>query len=300
MPKNLHRYLASLACAVLLVVAGAAHGAEPTKTPTTTPTSTPDEALPTDEGPPAYTAADPSAPELTAKTLFANERFWPYKVDLTAAWTAPDGQKIAAGTRGILIHMIDAARARIDFGRHGVGDVLVAKTDLLARANQVRLGTEVKHLPNFVEAMGPRLMASSVFPPRPFPVSAVFARKAFLAVFADPTAADFDALAAALAPLRDRPELLTILLPQGRPPDAVVYERLRALGWKVPFVFRHLAEPYTASLVGPSPTLPLLTLQTADGRLLLSETWKPANAASIRTRIDEGLSTIGIGSTTNP
>lgn len=246
----------------------------------------PDEALPEDSAPPDYLAADPSAPEITAATLFANERFWPYTVELTRAWKGPGMQSSApAGTRGVLIRLDDAKRARVDFGRHGIGDVPLDATDIVARANGVRVGTEPKPLPNFVEAIGPRLVASSVEPMRPYPVAGVFGHGAFVAAFADPNAASFESLAAALAPLASRSDALVIFFPQGRPADAAVYQRLRSVGWKVPFVFQHLSEPYTASLVGPSPKLPLVTVQTADGRVLLSERFEPSRAEAIARQI---------------
>ena len=259
-----------------------------------------DEALPADVAAPVYVAADPSAPEVTAKTFFANERFWPYHVDLTRAWKG-DGfaAEVPAGVRGVLVRMEEAAKARIDFGRHGVGAVPLERTDLVARANGVRLGTEGKPLPNFVEAMGPRLLASSVDPPRPYPVGAVFMHAAFVCVFADVGSPAFEEIARALAPLGRR-DVLTIVLPQGRPSDAGVYERLRALAWRVPFVFQHLAEPFTASLAGPSPALPLVTLQTPNGRLLFSESWNDSTPRALDARIEAELGPAPVSSAKTP
>jgi hypothetical protein len=279
-----YRFRVSLVAAFAgVVLAAGAHAAEPA------PPSEPADVFPADVAAPVYVAADPSAPEVTAKTVFAQERFWPYHVDLSRSWKGEGfASEVPVGTRGVLVRMEDAERARIDFGRHGVGTVPIDRTDLVARANSVRLGTGAKPLPNFVEALGPRLLASSLESPRPYPVAAVFMHAAFVCVFADVAAPSFEEIARALVPLR-RSDVLTIVLPQGRPSDVAVFERLRALAWRVPFVFQHLAEPYTASLAGPSPTLPLVTLQTPNGRLLFSERWGDSVAAALGKRIEAEL-----------
>ena len=76
--------------------------------------------------------------------------------------------------------------ARIDFGRDGLYDVPAARTDLVASANRIRLGDLEKTAPNFVLAIGPRLLDSAADSLRPLSFRAAAAEHAYLCVFADP------------------------------------------------------------------------------------------------------------------
>jgi hypothetical protein len=80
---------------------------------------------------------------------------------------------------------------------------------------------------------------------RPVGFARTSQQRGFLAVFADPNAEGFAALAKTLAPLRERDGVLTILLPQSARPDAQIAEQLRSLDWTVPFVMGHMSEAYT-------------------------------------------------------
>src|SRR5687767_607823 len=85
-------------------------------------------------------SAPEGAPEsVTEANLLGSERYWPYQVELTRRFEAPD-RALEPGTSGVLIRVEDADVARIDFGRDGLYEVPVASTDLVARANQVRTG----------------------------------------------------------------------------------------------------------------------------------------------------------------
>lgn len=219
---------------------------------------------------PVYRAADPGAPRVTAANLLQSERFWPYRVTTTAPW-----EGLAAGARGVLIRVREDGTARVDFGRKGIRRVPVDHTDLLAGANEVRLGERDKMAPNLLLALGSRLVDSTGDVPRALPYSTTAAHGLLLCVFADPSADDFETLARALAPLRERGEVLTVLFPQGRQPESAVIERLRALDWQVPFVFTHLSEPYTRTLVVAELAPPAVMLQTQEGRVLFEGGWSP-------------------------
>ena len=276
----------------LAALLGLAIGALPAQassepaSPTSGPMSSEAPSPSRDVAAPDHHAEDPSAPAVTQANLYTSERFWPYHVELTRAWKGKGmASPLPAGTRGTVVRVGDAGKARIDFGRHGIGEVPVGSTDLVARADRVRLGTETKYLPNFIEAIGPRLIDSRGEALRPVPMSAVYPKRGFLCVFGDVGAPSFAELAAALGALAPRADLMTIVFPQGRPLDVAVHERLRALDWKVPFVFQHLSEPYTTSLIGEKPELPYVTLQTDEGRMLLAERWHPALASEIEAAI---------------
>ena len=239
---------------------------------------------------PAYQPKDIAAAEITAKNLLASDRFWPYQVAVTQAVPAGEQNKaLEAGAVGVLIRVEDDGVARIDFGRDGMHRVPVAKTDLVERANRVRRGELEKIAPNFVLAIGPRLVdaASATLQPLPFPD--VAAGLGMLSVFADPDAKDFSALAMSLAPLRERAGVFTILFPQGPHPDAGVRDQLRALQWPVPFVYDHPSEAYTKSLIEPGAALPVVLLQTRDGRVLYQSSGKAIDVAELGAAIDRSL-----------
>ena len=235
-------------------------------------------------------AEDPAAPEVTAKNLLANERFWPYRVALVRPWKG-DGlpSELPSGTSGIVVRVEDAKKVRIDFGRNGLAEVPIEATDLIARSNGVRLGTERKFQPNFIEAIGPRLLDSRAEPMRPVTMATVYRHEGFVCVFADTSAPSLAEIAKALAPLAQREDVMTIVFPQGRPLDVIVYERLRSIDWKVPFVFQHLSEPYTRTLVGEPPKLPYVTLQTREGRLLLAKQWHAGLDGELVAAIDQAF-----------
>jgi hypothetical protein len=153
----------------------------------------------------------------------------------------------------------------------------------------VRRGELSKKAPNFVLAIGPRLVDSTAEPPRQFPYERAARQRGFLAVFADPSDAGFGEMAQALAPVAEREGLLAILFPQGEHADAVVFERLRAAGWRAPFVYSHLTAPYTRSLLPDALPRPALQLQTPEGRVLFQSGWREGVTAELREAVDAAL-----------
>jgi hypothetical protein len=244
------------------------------------------------EGIPEHYAADPGAPAVTAASLLASERFWPYQVTLTKPWQPSEqAQPLAAGTRGVLIRVEEGSgRARIDFGRYGLYEVPVDATDLVADANRVRTGEREKTAANFVLAIGPRLLDAGAPALVAVPFREVTRHRVFLCVFADPGSKEFRELAKSLAPLRERSGLLTILFPQGQVPDAELFERLRDLGWPTAFVHDHLSEAYTRTLLPePMPPFPTLLLQTDEGRVLFQDRWQAGLPFGLDPALDQAL-----------
>jgi hypothetical protein len=233
-----------------------------------------------------YRAADPSAPAVTEKNLLASERFWPYQVALAKPLPLASGQELPAGWEGVLIRVEPGGRARIDFGRDGLLELPLTSTDLVQRSERIRLGELDKMAPNFVLALGTRLLDAAAEPPRTFGIEAALKRPGFLAVFADPSAASFASLADALRPLQDRHGVLTVLFPLGRHPDAEVYEKLRALKWTPAFVFDHLADGYTTSLIDEGTPKPALQLQTNEGRVLFEGAFRPDVLPELTAALD--------------
>lgn len=234
---------------------------------------------------------------LTAADLTTSERFWPYRVALVEAWQPEGGVKpLRAGTSGVLIRVEATGLARIDFAKAGKYAVPVEKTDLLANANRIRRGELEKAEPNFIHAIAPRLVDSAAATMVALGPEATAPRPGFLCVFADPDAPGFEALAAALAPLRDRHGVMTLLFAQGAHPDARTRDRLRALEWTVPFVYDFLSEPYTTTLLAGGTPMPALLLQTSEGRLVFQGPATPEVVPALTTALDQAFSTASVSS----
>jgi hypothetical protein len=217
----------------------------------------------------ASAAGAAELPDLTAASLLDSERFWPYRVTLTRAWQ-PEGRQapLAAGTPGVLIRVEPRGVARVDFSADGKHPVPIGATDLVESANQIRRGELSKPLPNFVHAIRSRLIDPEADTLKGLAPERLTGIPGFLCVFADPAAADFETLVTSVAPLRERHGVVTLLFPQGSHADGGVRERLRALEWKVPFVYDFLSEPYTRTLIDEHTPMPVLLLQTDEGRLV--------------------------------
>jgi hypothetical protein len=234
---------------------------------------------------PPFGAADPGAAPVTAENVLQRERFWPYQVALVRAWEPGDGRRaLPSGTAGVLVRVEPGGRARIDFGRDGLYAIPLSATDLVEGANRVRRGELDKIAANFVLALGPRLLHSDGEPMRPVRLTDVFTYRSFLAVFA--SLDQLEAIAPVLAPLAHRKDVMTLVLPQGELPDAQVRERLRALHWEVPFVYDHLAEPYTPSLLPEGMRPPAVVLQSAEGRVLFASAWSADVGAGLSAALD--------------
>jgi hypothetical protein len=237
-----------------------------------------------------YQPADPGAPPVTQENLLASERFWPYHVEFPEPWLPPGSETaIRPGTRGVLVRVESPDLARVDFGRHGVHQVPVGKTDLIQRANGVRLGQVDKLAPNFVHAIGPRLMRSTSEQPLPVQFRETFEPPGFLAVFADPGGEGFAELAAALAPLNGRHGVWTVLFPQGGHGDPEVHAQLRSTGWEARYVRDFLTLGYTRSRLREGIPLPAVALETREGRLLFEGAWRPEVAAKLEAALDESF-----------
>jgi hypothetical protein len=240
---------------------------------------------PGDGGLPAtYSVRDPAAPPVTAANVMASERFWPYQVALTEdASVGEPARVLRRGTTGVLLRAEPAGGgARMDFGRDGLWTLPLAQTDLLARANAIRLGTETKAAPNFVLALGPRALDAAKSPPVPPDLGEWTRQTGFLCVFADPAAPEFAALAAELRAPSAAGRYLPLLFPMRGGGDVAVAARLRALDWPVAFVRSHLAEPYAAGLLAEPYAAPSVLLVTTEGRVLHRAPWQAGAGEAVR------------------
>jgi hypothetical protein len=219
---------------------------------------------------------------VTAANLLASERFWPYRVTLAKRDLA---SPLPVGSVGVLVRVEPGGRARIDFGRDGVHTLPVAITDLVEQANRVRTGELTKLAPNLAAAIGPRLSGAALGTLR-LPLTAASEQRGFLTVFADPKSPAFDEIARGLAPLQQHPGVMTVLFPLTLVDESRFGERLSALGWRVPHVYDYLVPGYAEALVPSELAPPVVSLQTAEGRLLLQAPWRPALVAELRTALE--------------
>jgi hypothetical protein len=226
---------------------------------------------------------------VTATTLLDHEHLWPYRVSLTEAWQPPGADApLPAGEVGVLIRVQPGEVARIDFSSDGKHDVPVAKTDLVQNANRISRGEIEKPAPNFVFTIAHHVLDPKTEPLKALDADQISHQRAFLCVFANDRADGFDELVAALRPLAGRADVATIFFPQGRHPSAEVRERLRASDWLVPFLFDHLSEPYTRTLLREGTPIPFVMLVTNEGRVLFEDAWRPNAMARLQTALDAG------------
>lgn len=252
---HLHRLLAALS--LICLAASPASAAAPT-----------DDIFALD---PTFDATAPEAPAVTTDSLLANERFWPYHVALTETiigTSLSTGTTVPAKRRGVLIRVDpDGAHVRIDFGRDGRATVPVAQTDIVARANGVRTGAMDKDASNIVFMFAPRLVDPSQDQLMPYRYPHEAGKDYMLMVFADPTDLAFDAQVAQFRSLAQHPEIMTILFPQAQLHDREVRQILRDYDWQVPYLYDHLSEYYTPSLLPDGLEAPAVLLLSVEGRL---------------------------------
>jgi hypothetical protein len=216
-----------------------------------------------------YHSADPAAAPVTAGNLLENDRFWPFHVVPTRDWTPPGAEAPLPRIPGVLVRVNDDGTLRADFGRFGRHELPVAATDVVERANQVRLGRDEKMAPNLVLTIGNKMLDTR----KDGKVSHHLVDRdteleAFLCVFADPMGDDFAALADRLRSFDGRSDLLTVVFPITERKDSSVRRRLREIDWKVPFVIDRFAEPYRRSIAGEDTALPHVMLLSREGRVL--------------------------------
>lgn len=232
---------------------------------------------------------DRAAPVLTAGNLFENESYWPYRVKLTEPFRAPGRERaLPPRTPGVLIRLEDPGTALIDFAKLGVHRVPVAGTDLVDEANKIAGGSTHKFGPNLTVALGPRLQVSDPAGMHGVTYHELAEQKAFLCVFADPDSAQFGEIAKALAPLQKTEGFRTVFFPQGDHADAKVHETLVAAGWETPFMLDRLSESYTKGLLVDG-SIPSVTLNTPEGRLLFQSEWKADVLAPLTGAIEKFL-----------
>ncbi len=233
-----------------------------------------------------YAAAQPHAPAVTAANLVENERFWPHQIALTRDWK-PDGWEGDFGWGfGVLLRVDPSRGVRVDFSRFGKHWIPVDATDVVERANAVRLGADHKFAPNLVLALGNRLLdptGRELAEIREDPLD----QRAFVLVFADPRATDFAALALDLAVVDAPDDVLVVLLAQGGHADAHVYKACFDAGFRGAFLFDRFVTAYSEGYVDRALERPFIQVATPEGRLLWEGDWAAGIGRVLRVRFPD-------------
>ena len=247
--------------------------------------------LPVDEAPPAtrvvdglYTAADPAAAEVRLDNLYASEHYWPHQIQLVEDWKPPGWEGEFGWGMGVLLRVREDGALRVDFARFGKHWIPAEVTDVVQRANAIRLGSGHKFGPNLLISLKNRLLDPSGKTLREIP-NDLMERRLFLLVFADPRAADFSEIARSLAPLAEESEVEVVLLPQGGHSDAHVYKACYDAGWRGSFLLDRFSPAYSEGLLDDAAQPPFLQLATPEGRLVWSSPWTAAAPAIVRERL---------------
>lgn len=232
---------------------------------------------------PHHDASAPSQAPVTLADAASRDFFWPYHVALTQPLS--DAPSVPIGMPGVLIRVETDQRALIDFGRDGLHHVPLADTDLVARAETIRLGHTHKEAPNFTYMIGARLIRSDSEKPAQLPFAAAVGHQAFLCLFVPTEGESLEMIMRDLAPLLPHPGLLPILFPLGEATDLSIHARLRAAGQTWAYVHDHLADSYATSLLPKDLTPPTLLLVNNEGRLLHAAPWSASAANELAEQL---------------
>jgi len=249
----------------------------------------PDGAIETGEQERAF-VGDAAASPVTYENLYWREAYWPYHVEMTAPWTPEgfEGERLGWGI-GVLVRVEPEGDLRVDFGPFGKYRVPARVTDVVEQANRIRTGERPKDEPNFVLAAINKLVDTTSDPVRYLKPKDVRDVRAYLLVAADPFSEDFAVIAAALADMGDRSDVVPVLLPQGRHGDDDVLARCKEAGWTHPFAHSRYAEAFKRSILGEEASLPSVMLQTPEGRVLHASGWSEGTADALAKTIEEQL-----------
>lgn len=235
-------------------------------------------------------AGDAAATPVTYENLYWREAYWPYHVEMTAPWKPEgfEGERLGWGI-GVLVRVEPEGDLRVDFGQFGKYRVPARVTDVVEEANRIRLGERPKDEPNFVLAAINKLVNTTSDPVRYLKPQDIREVRAYLVVAADPASEDFPEIATALADMDDRPDVMPVLLPQGRHRDDDVLARCKEAGWTHPFAYSRYAEAFKRSIFDEEASLPSVMLQSPEGRVLYTSRWFEGTADAIAKAIDEQL-----------
>lgn len=235
---------------------------------------------------PPHDPSDSRVPAVTFENLSGSERFWPYWVALTKE---QPGATVPLGLTGVLLRIESDNRAVIDFGRDGIHFVPVIDTDLVERAERIRNGTEKKDAPNFTYLIGARLVQSSAETIVPLPFEAACGKTTYLCVFIPTEQNLIEQITGEMKDLAIPNEIMPILFPIGETHDNLVFARLKKAKCTWSFVYNHLAETYTHSLLPGGLSAPAIVMVSNEGRIIFSAAWSTSAIADLQEKLNLGF-----------
>ena len=233
-----------------------------------------------------YRAADPNAPPVTVERLAESERFWPHQVQLTRDWKPEDWDGAFGWGLGVLVRVDPVRGLRVDFSRFGKHWVPIEATDVVARAEAIRLGSQHKYAPNLVLALKNRLLDPSgrtLVETSEDPMS----QRAFVLLFADPLTTDFELVARDLRAIERDRDVMLVLIAQGDLSDAYVYKACFDADYGGAFLLDRFTGAYTEGLLDEAPGRAWIQVASPEGRLLWEGEWVSGLGERLHARFSD-------------
>jgi len=231
------------------------------------------------------------ATAMTADAVFDDSSSWPYRIALTEPFET-ESRTLPAGTTAVLIRLESPQRALVDFGRNGLHRIPVDATNITQQASAIDKGEVAKDFPNYVQTIGPRLVDVTIDPINKFRFEDVVDQEYFITIYADGDMDTLVTLAEAVEAQQstlEQTQTLAFIIPQETMHDFDYAERMRAAGLKIPFMYGHLAMPYTRVLDHGAKAFPTMVLTDANGKILALTTPSTGTVADQLATIVKGL-----------
>jgi hypothetical protein len=215
------------------------------------------------EVPPVFANDEP----VTFENLYWREALWPHHIQLTDDWKPRDWDGHFGWGQGVLLRVRRDGALRVDFGHYGPHWVPASETDVLDRAERLRLGQDTKFDRNLALVFGSRLLDPSETRLKRSQLRVGSFERAIV-VFADPEQSSFAELTSALIQRPLDEDAVLILVALGDHRDRAVFYAAHEANW--PGVF--LQDTYTASfgdgyLEDPAGA-PVVRAFSMEGRLI--------------------------------
>jgi hypothetical protein len=117
----------------------------------------------------------------------------------------------------------------------------------------------------------------------------VVPKRLYVVVFADPAEPTFTELARASVDWAKQPDVLVVLVAQGKRVDAHVYKYCYDAGWAGVFLMDRFTEAYSADYLDSTKSTPNVQVMTPEGRLLFASKWKHGLSKPVLRAMQEAI-----------
>lgn len=193
---------------------------------------------------------------------------WPGQIN--AIQNIIEGEKkVPIGSKGIL-QRCEGNDLVVDFGRHGIVTVHYSQTNFVEELSKLLNGEKVKDFPNLTIQIGNKLMTFGRGDQSgQIHMDEVKATKVFIILYLDiynpKQALDLYKFGLAYETLKRRyPDITALIMAN----DGNYYNFGFTIGYKVPFISKHMRKGYINSLYHQPPSYPHLLLADPNGRIL--------------------------------